>query len=82
MMTGRSRAPAGDDELDSKIDFKHAWKEFDPSFHGSITTSQFRQLMAGLGERASDAEVDELINSVDGEDKITCKMSLCKHCIG
>jgi Ca2+-binding EF-hand superfamily protein len=82
MMTGRSRAPAEDDELDSKIDFKHAWKEFDPSLHGSITTSQFRQLMAGLGERASDAEVDELINPVDGEDKITCKMSLCKHCIG
>jgi hypothetical protein len=40
----------------SEIDFKDAWEEFDPSLHGSITASQFRQLMAGPGERASGAE--------------------------
>jgi Ca2+-binding EF-hand superfamily protein len=84
MMTGRSRhsapeptpaeAPANVAEGDSEADYQAAWKEFDPSLKGSITTAQFRQLMAGLGENVSDVEVDELINSVDGEDKISCKL--------
>jgi len=60
-------------EVDDEAEYKSAWKEFDPSLQGSITAAQFRQVMAGLGKPVKDAEVDEIINSVDGEDKITCK---------
>lgn len=84
MMTGRSRAPpievsapekevSTEKEGDSEADFKAAWAPFDSSFKSSITAAQFRQLMAGLGENVTDAEVDELMNSVDGEDKISCE---------
>lgn len=84
MMTGRSRAPpavevtapAAKTEGDSEADLKAAWKEFDPSLQGSVTASQFRQVMAGLGENVSDAEVDAIVNSVDGEDKISCEWCL------
>ncbi|KUJ23652.1 CaM, calmodulin [Mollisia scopiformis] len=72
MMTGRTRAPPQkEEECDPEADYKSAWKEFDPSLHGSISASQFRQMMAGLGEKVTDVEVDEIINSVDGEDKIS-----------
>jgi calmodulin len=60
---------------DSEADYEAAWKEFDPSLKCSITAAQFRQLMAGLGENVTDAEVDELIGTVDAEDKISCKFS-------
>jgi calmodulin len=60
---------------DSEADYEAAWKEFDPSLKSSITAAQFRQLMAGLGENVTDAEVDELIGTVDAEDKISCKFS-------
>jgi hypothetical protein len=64
-------------EADTEADYETAWKEFDPSLKGSITAAQFRQLMAGLGENVTDAEVDELIGTVDAEDKISCKLSFC-----
>ena len=69
-----SQAPAAAPEVggDSEADLKSAWKAFDPSLNGSINAAQFRQVMAGLGENVSDAEVDMITNSVDGEDKITC----------
>lgn len=65
--------PASAPEVDSEAEYKSAWKEFDPSLNGSITAAQFRQAMAGLGETVTDGEVDEIINSVDGEDKISCE---------
>jgi calmodulin len=68
-------APAPNNEGDTEADYEAAWKEFDPSLKGSITAAQFRQLMAGLGENVTDAEVDELIGTVDAEDKISCKSS-------
>jgi len=67
--------PASAIEVDSEVEYQAAGKEFDPMLKNSITAPQFRQLMAGLGENVSDAEVDELINSIDDEDKITCKFS-------
>lgn len=88
MMTGRSRAPPaaatepaekalptptvvinGDDEED----LKSAWREFDRGLNGSISAAQFRQLMAELGENVSDDEVESVLNSVDGEGKISCE---------
>jgi calmodulin len=85
MMTGRTRHPAPEPtpsapssvaavDGDSEADYQAAWKDFDPSLRGSITAAQFRQLMARLGENVSDAEVEDVINSVDGEDKIGCKL--------
>jgi hypothetical protein len=83
MMTGgRSRhpalevasAPQATTEEDSDEDLAEAWKAFDPSMKSSITNAQFRQVMAGLGENVSDKEVDELIGTIDGEDKISCKL--------
>ena len=77
MMTGRPMAPKPDNavvpEIDAEAEYKTAWKEFDPSLQGSISAAQFRQVMAGLGETVSDAEVDEIVNSVDGEGKISCE---------
>jgi hypothetical protein len=89
MMTGgRSRHPAPEPTApaptptptpaaavvgDSEADYEAAWKQFDHSLKGSITAAQFRQLMAGLGENVTDAEVDELIGTVDAADKISCK---------
>ncbi|PSS22552.1 hypothetical protein M430DRAFT_137917 [Amorphotheca resinae ATCC 22711] len=68
MMTGRIKPAAA---VDTEADYRAAWKEFDPSFNGSITASQLRQIMAGLGEVATDVEVDGLMNSVDGDQKIS-----------
>ncbi|KAI1761064.1 EF-hand [Hypoxylon sp. FL1150] len=68
MMTGQPYPPPDDD-----AEYANAWKQFEPSLNGSITQSQFRQLMAGLGETVSDTEVDQLINNVDGEGKLSYK---------
>lgn len=79
MMTGRPMAPpsqpAAVAEIDAEAEYKTAWKEFDPSLQGSISAAQFRQVMAGMGETVTDAEVDEIIDSVDGENKISCEFS-------
>jgi len=61
---------------DNEADYEAAWKEFDPSLKSSITAAQFRQLMAGMGENVTDAEVDELIGTVDAADKISCKLMI------
>ena len=66
--------PAAAPQLDEEAEYKTAWKAFDPSLQSSITTAQFRQVMAGLGEPVTDAEVDEIVNSVDGEDRISCEL--------
>ena len=68
MMTGQPYPPVEDGE-----EYTKAWKEVEPSFNGSITSSQFRQLMSGLGEPVSDSEVESLLNNVDGEGKISCE---------
>jgi Ca2+-binding EF-hand superfamily protein len=83
MMTGgRSRHPAPEaattaavEGEDSDADLAKAWKEYDPSLKSSITGSQFRQLLGSLGENVSDKEVDELMGTIDGDDKISCKSS-------
>ncbi|KAI2775217.1 EF-hand [Daldinia loculata] len=66
MMTGQTYPP-----VDEKVDYAKAWKQFEPSLKSSITQSQFRQLVAGLGESIGDVEIDQIINNVDGEGKIT-----------
>ncbi|KAI2616913.1 EF-hand [Hypomontagnella submonticulosa] len=68
MMTGQPYPP-----VDEDAEYASAWKQYEPSLNGSITQSQLRQLMAGLGEPISDAEIEQLVNSVDGEGKISFK---------
>lgn len=68
MMTGQPYPPPDEEWV-------KAWKQYEPSLNGSITQSQFRQLLADLGESVNDAEVDKLINSVDGEGKLSCKLT-------
>ncbi|KAI0836951.1 EF-hand [Hypoxylon sp. FL0890] len=68
MMTGQPYPPQDED-----AEYAKAWKQYDPSLNGSITQSQFRQLMAGLGEPVTDVEVEQLINNVDGEGKLSYK---------
>ncbi|KAI5863667.1 EF-hand [Durotheca rogersii] len=68
MMTGQPYPPQDEDE-----DYARAWKKYEPSLNGSITQSQFRQLVADLGDSVTDVEVEKLVNSVDGEGKISYK---------
>ncbi|KAI1877917.1 uncharacterized protein JN550_000099 [Neoarthrinium moseri] len=69
MMTGQPYPPK--DEEDAE--YSKAWKEYEPSLNGSITASQFRQLMNGLGDPVTDVEVEQLLNNVDGEGKLSYK---------
>ncbi|KAI1102997.1 EF-hand [Jackrogersella minutella] len=64
MMTGQPYPPPDEE-------YASAWKKYDPSLNGSITQSQFRQLMEGIGESVDDAELEQLIKNVDGEGKIS-----------
>ncbi|CAJ2506600.1 Uu.00g077860.m01.CDS01 [Anthostomella pinea] len=66
MMTGQLYPPQ-----EEGAEYTAAWKQFEPSLNGSINASQLRQLMAGLGEPVSDVEVEQLINNVDGEGKLS-----------
>jgi Ca2+-binding EF-hand superfamily protein len=61
-------------KVKDESEYEKAWKEFYPTLNGSITASQFRQVMGELGEMVTDREVDELMGSVDGEEKINCKL--------
>lgn len=70
MMTGKPYPPPSQD---NEEEFARAWKEYEASLRGSITAGQFRQLMAGLGEPVSDEEVEQLINNIDGEGKLSCE---------
>ncbi|KAI0103814.1 EF-hand [Nemania sp. FL0031] len=68
MMTGQPYPPPSQE---SEEEYARAWKEYETSLNGSITASQFRQLMAGLGEPVTDVEVEQLINNIDGEGKLS-----------
>lgn len=74
MMTGQPYPPQ--EPQDEDVEYAKAWKQFEPSLNGSITQSQFRQLMDGLADPVSDAEIDQLVNNVDGEGKISCELLL------
>ncbi|ORY68407.1 uncharacterized protein BCR38DRAFT_131796 [Pseudomassariella vexata] len=79
MMTGQPYPPKVEEEkqpeqqVEEDAEYATAWKQYEPSLNGSITASQFRQLMAELGEPVNDVEVEQLINNVDGEGKLSYK---------
>jgi Ca2+-binding EF-hand superfamily protein len=73
MMTGRSRAPPPEptDKSDAIMDLacKSAWKEVDPTLEAKISAEQFKKVMGALGERLSEAEVEEAVK----RDGISCE---------
>ncbi|KAK3092811.1 hypothetical protein FSP39_007470, partial [Pinctada imbricata] len=51
--------------LDVEDEIREAFKVFDRENKGYITASELRHIMTNLGEKLSDADVDEMINEVD-----------------
>lgn len=85
MMTGRARAPhiqvsapseSDDDAQEARLEA--AWKSVEPSLEGSLSAAQLRQVMEGLGDEVSEAEVQVAMGSVGEsgkEGRISCEFS-------
>ena len=52
-------------DTDSEEDIREAFKVFDKDGNGYISTAELRHVMAGLGEKLTDDEVDEMIREAD-----------------
>lgn len=59
-------------DTDSEEEIKEAFKVFDKDGNGFISAAELRHVMTNLGEKLSDAEVDEMIREadVDGDGQI------------
>ncbi|KAF9435635.1 hypothetical protein BGZ76_005837 [Entomortierella beljakovae] len=59
-------------DTDSEEEIKEAFKVFDKDGNGYISAAELRHVLTNLGERLSDAEVDEMIHEadVDGDGQI------------
>ncbi|KAF9296233.1 hypothetical protein BGZ74_010417 [Mortierella antarctica] len=59
-------------DTDSEEEIKEAFKVFDKDGNGFISSAELRHVLTNLGERLSDAEVDEMIHEadVDGDGQI------------
>ncbi|KAF5354284.1 hypothetical protein D9756_007224 [Leucocoprinus leucothites] len=71
-------------DTDSEEEIKEAFKVFDKDGNGYISAAELRHVMTNLGEKLSDAEVDEMIREadIDGDGQINydefVKMMLSK----
>ncbi|KAG1874981.1 calmodulin [Suillus subluteus] len=71
-------------DTDSEEEIKEAFKVFDKDGNGYINAAELRHVMTNLGEKLTDAEVDEMIREadVDGDGQINydefVKMMLSK----
>jgi len=52
-------------DTDSEEEIKEAFKVFDKDGNGFISAAELRHVMTNLGEKLSDAEVDEMIKEAD-----------------
>lgn len=59
MMSKKMKIPDGEDEL------KEAFKVFDKNNDGLISASELRHVMTNLGEKLSEAEVDDMMKEAD-----------------
>ena len=59
-------------DSDSEEELKEAFRVFDKDQNGFISAAELRHVMANLGERLTDAEVDEMVREadVDGDGRI------------
>lgn len=53
-------------DQDSEVELKAAFKVFDTDGNGTISRQELKQVMAKLGEKLSDADVDEMMKEADG----------------
>lgn len=74
-------------DTDSEEEIKEAFKVFDKDGNGYISAAELRHVMTNLGEKLSDAEVDEMIREadVDGDGQINyeefVRMMISKVCL-
>jgi calmodulin len=52
-------------DTDSEEELREAFRVFDKDGNGFISASELRRIMTNLGEKLSDAEVDEMIREAD-----------------
>ncbi|KAL6281743.1 hypothetical protein ACE6H2_018624 [Prunus campanulata] len=52
-------------DTDSEEELKEAFKVFDKDQNGFISAAELRHVMANLGEKLTDEEVDEMIREAD-----------------
>ena len=59
-------------DVDSEEELREAFKVFDKDGNGFISAAELRHVMTNLGEKLSDAEVDEMIREadVDGDGQV------------
>jgi len=71
-------------DTDTEEEIREAFKVFDKDNNGFISAAELRHVMTNLGEKLTEAEVDEMIREadVDGDGQINyeefCRMMLTK----
>eukprot|EP01115_Flamella_aegyptia_P011039 TRINITY_DN50336_c0_g1_i1.p1 TRINITY_DN50336_c0_g1~~TRINITY_DN50336_c0_g1_i1.p1 ORF type:complete len:155 (-),score=61.57 TRINITY_DN50336_c0_g1_i1:201-665(-) len=56
-------------DQDSESDIREAFKVFDKDLDGRISVAELRHVMTNLGEKLSDAEVDEMLREANIDDE-------------
>lgn len=56
-----------DPETERNSELKKAFKVFDLDGNGYISAAELRHVMANLGEKLSDADIDEMIKAADND---------------
>uniref|UniRef100_A0AAZ3RLA8 EF-hand domain-containing protein n=1 Tax=Oncorhynchus tshawytscha TaxID=74940 RepID=A0AAZ3RLA8_ONCTS len=55
----------------SEQEFKEAFSLFDKDGDGTITTKELGTVMRSLGQNPTEAELQDMINEVDADEKLT-----------
>jgi len=54
-------------DTDSEEEIREAFKVFDTDGNGYISPAELRQVMASLGEKLSDQEIDQMVREADAD---------------
>lgn len=63
-------AVSKDSDPGTFADFMEAFKTFDREGQGFISAAELRQVLVGLGERLTEAEVEDIIKSTDTQEDL------------